>query len=236
MKKVGQIIIASICIGLSLICIIATISSYSKSMKQYSFDDATENADVNIENICDDSTLIFHSWDEYLAYFSSLPSTVSNTENSEELVTIPEELPDDIELSSIHVNDECTLLTYSVSRNFNLLNYDTSDDVIMEMTNTFIAKKYRDSHISNYRLYAQNLAVGIGADPTSLSTLLDVYAGNVYADIYNTGTGLTERVQIGTQKVIFQAESDGSNDGEVWYYFVPLTISEAEFNELAGLN
>lgn len=140
MKKVGQIIIASICIGLSLICIIATISSYSKSMKQYSFDDATENADVNIENICDDSTLIFHSWDEYLAYFSSLPSTVSNTKNSEELVTIPEELPDDIELSSIHVNDECTLLTYSVSRNFNLLNYDTSDDVIMEMTNTFIAK------------------------------------------------------------------------------------------------
>ena len=198
--------------------------------------------DYQAETMDEDSTLIFYSIEEYNAYLATtLPQTLSSGESlnseNESGCLLQLDVPDDIELSSIMVNDEGTIFTYDfeIVGGNNVINFNTNDDVILELTHTIISKEYEASFITNYGTYAQNLASSIGAGLVSYSGEKVIYTGSVYADVYNEMTNEIQRVTIGTQKVVYTPTSIRSNTGSVMYYYYPISISEREFAEFANL-
>lgn len=183
----------------------------------------------------ENESAIFYNLNDYLSYLAAQPQTLSNTESSTNLWE--NEVPDDFSISSIEVNNEGTIFTYDISRkNVNLFGFTTDDDALLEMATTFISKEYNYSFVSNERLYAENLAACTGATCLTSCDTHAIYAGTVYVDLHNVETGTTERVAIGDQKVIFGADVAGSNTGTVYYYFVPATMTEAEFNSYANIS
>lgn len=183
----------------------------------------------------EDESAIFYSMDDYLSYLAAQPQTLSNNGSSTNLWE--NEVPNDFSISSIEVNNEGTIFTYDISRkNVNLFGFTTDDDALLEMATTFISKQYNYDFVSNERLYAENLAACIGATCATSCDTHAIYVGTVYVDLHNVETGATERVAIGDQKVIFGADVAGGNAGIVYYYFVPATMTEAEFEAYANIS
>lgn len=247
MNKFLRAVLITVSVCIALLCIAGSAISYVKlinsghQIKQSMTESSLVSEDLQLSTTDENSSLIFYSIDEYNAYLATLPQIASAAEtanNEANSVNSPSlNVPNDIELSSIMVTDEGTIFTYDfeIVDNNNVINFNTSDDVILELTHTIISKQYEADFISNYRLYAQNLAECIGAGLLSYSGNKLIYTGSVYADVYNDDTNEVQRVTIGTQKVVFTPTTSNSNLGTVIYYYYPVSISDADFAEFAGL-
>lgn len=245
MKKFFNVLTIALSVFLALFCIGGSAISYVKlinnrSQLKESITEASFDYQLLFDDTIDESTtLIFNSMAEYQAYLASMPQATSTYSMHNYGVSssshMPGNVPDDIELSSIMVDDSGTVFTYSVGRNVNLINFNTDDAVIIEMSQTLIQKEIQREEITNHREYAQNLATSIGASTVTSCSTHAIYAGEVYADIYNTDTGELERVKIGTQKIFFVIETDTDFDGRILYYYYPVTMTENEFAEFANL-
>lgn len=247
MNKFLRIALMTVSVCLALLCIAGSATSFVKllsgnNQKKQSFTELSPvSGDMQADLMEEDSTLIFYSIEEYNAYLAtSLPQTLSSGESlnseNESGCLLQLDVPDDIELSSIMVNDEGTIFTYDfeiVGEN-NVINFNTNDDVILELTHTIISKEYEASFISDCYTYAQNLAASIGAGDVSTCGTQTVFTGPVYADIYNEDTNMVQRVTIGTQKVVYTPVSNASR-ASVTYYYYPASISDNEFAEYANL-
>lgn len=246
MNKFLRIVLTTVSVGLALLCIAGSATSYVKLLKdgnqhkQSMAESSSTIEDLQVETMEEDPSLIFYSIEEYSAYLATLQQTSSlDNENDETDPNdlLPLNVPSNITLSSIAVNSEGTVFTYNfeIIGSNNVINFNTSDEVILELTHTIIAKQYEESFISNYSLYAQNLAACIGAGDVSHSNGNVTYTGLVYADVYNDDTNEVQRVAIGKQTVVFTPTAIGSSDGTVMYYYYPISITEREFAECANL-
>ncbi len=192
-------------------------------------------------------TLIFYDMESYFEYLREQGAAeagqyaldeIGSAHTNELNYLAPVDLPSDATLSSIRVDGEGTIFTYSLAREFPTINFSTDDDVIIEMANSIIVKIYSfPDFVSDHREYARNLAANLGATSLTTTENSDVYSGWVYADVLNTDINAMQRIKIGSQEIAFLPAVNGKYNtqyGVVKYTYYPLSLTEDEVENLVS--
>lgn len=232
MKKAFRIVLTSFSVIFSLLLVMGVATSFFRSSVKLNNQQDYSISETNEELVHEEvNSLIFYSFEEYYAYLNGNQQGTSSVRT----ITSQPIIPTDVTLSSIIVNEEGTIMNYDLSRRQPVINFNSDDRVVTELLNLMVEKDYYGDFITNYRVYAQNLADGLDASLTYSSELQDIYTGSVYANIKNSDTNTTQLVLVGTQKVIYTASSANNGNGTIKYYYYPLSVTEQEFAVFAGL-
>ena len=172
----------------------------------------------------------FSSLDEYIDYVTQEATAEYSDEgapNNEPIYIqyyAPRNLPEEVEIINIRVNEQGTMFTYSLrdipQLRDSLLYVDTDDETVIELLNMARTRIYYTSGMTNKYTYAARLANAIGAiqcNPGTGHPYCDIYLGMVKVNVQQSD-GTYQQETLGQQRIKI------GNTGEHEYQYFPLTL------------
>lgn len=191
------------------------------------------------EAIDEENGTLFASLDDFIACLGE-----DNSDSGKISFWMPEAVPNDADLVSIYKSSEGTVFNYFLGRDYaprpveitrddpvNVISLTTDDDLLDGLTHAAISKTYsyadllNFNNVTDYESFAETLAESIGASYASGSSSYTAYAGDIYADVYDTSTQITTRYYVGQQRIFYLITG---NQESIVYTYVPASMSNSE--------
>lgn len=238
MKKLIKVLVSCSFLALALIFVAGTVSSkLGLASRDIAHGESTVGHYDEQEDLSEQSSVVFDSLDDYLAY---LASEGIDSEDDPIYYNAPASVPVDAVLKSISNSDEGTVYCYYFGRdavmqetetnreNDNVISFDLGDELLDDLTHYSIIKYYGNSlnNVTDYEAFAEALAEAIGSPLVSSGEVLDTYIGSIYADIYDPVTQIKTRYLVGQQRVLCMHMT--GHPVSVAYSYVPASVSASE--------
>lgn len=237
MKKSIETIITIGTLTLALILIVGAVWFHISSLTVQASESKALKYTANDEICEEDKAFNFSNLNDYLRHLANDKASFND-----DTYYNSESVPTDAELVGISVSDEGTAFKYWMDRNpvltavqpskdnDNVISFEVGDTLLDGLTRAAIVKYYGNNlyNVTDYVEFAETLAEDIGAPLISSDDILDIYAGNIYADIYDPSTQIQTRYFVGTQRVFCMHMNN--NPVVVSYSYVPASVTETEAN------